>query len=108
MKNKIKIKKGDEVIVIAGKNKGKTGKILSVFPKIYKVKVSGVNLSKRHTKPNPNQNQTGGIIEKEMPIHISNVLFYDKDLKKGTKIGAKYLKDNTKVRMNRKTNKEIG
>ena len=71
MNTKIKIKKGDEVIVNVGKNKGKTGKILKIIPSKNKVIVSGINIFKKHTKPN--NNDTGGIKEKEMPLHISNV-----------------------------------
>ena len=104
-KNKIKLKKGDEIIVNAGKNKGKTGKILSIIAEKNKVLVSGINIAKRHTKPS--KEKTGGIIDKEMPIHISNVSYYDKDLKKGIRIGYTFLKDATKVRINKKTKKEL-
>ena len=104
-KRKIKLKKDDEVIVITGKNKGKTGKILSVLPLKNKIIVSGVNIAKKHMKPN-NQ-QAGGITDKEMPIQISNVAYYDKDLKKGVKIGYSFLKDGSKVRINKKNNKEL-
>lgn len=102
---KIKLKKGDEVIVIAGKNKGKTGKILSVIPALNKVIVSGINIAKKHMKPN-NQ-QAGGITDKEMPIQISNIAYYDKELKKGVRIGYSFIKDGSKVRINKKNNKEI-
>ena len=102
---KIKLKKGDEVIVIAGKNKGKTGKILTVIPTLNKVIVSGINIAKKHMKPN-NQ-QAGGIIDKEMPIQISNVAYYDKELKKGIRIGYSFIKDGSKVRINKKNNKEL-
>ena len=104
-KNKIKIKKGDEVIVITGKNKGKTGKVLSVMPKLNKILVSGINLYKKHKKAD--DKQAGGIIEKEMPLHISNVAYFDKDIKKATKIGYAFLKDGTKARINKKTKKEL-
>ena len=104
-KTKIKLKKGDEVIVIAGKNKGKTGKILNVIPSLNKLIVSGINIAKKHTKPN-NQ-QAGDIIDKEMPIQVSNVAYYDKDTKKGIRIGYSFLKDGTKVRVNKKNNKEL-
>ena len=83
MKNKLKLKTGDEVIVIAGKDKGKTGKITKMQPDIFKAIVSGVNKVKKHQKPD--NNQAGGIIEKEMPIHISNLAFYDTSLKKGVR-----------------------
>tara|TARA_Y100000590_G_scaffold457533_1_gene610363 strand:+ start:914 stop:1243 length:330 start_codon:yes stop_codon:yes gene_type:complete len=102
---KIKIKKGDEIVVLAGKDKGKTGKILSVLPKKNKVIVSGINIAKKHMKAD--KNQAGGISDKEMPIHISNISYYDKELKKGIKIGFSLLKDGTKVRINKKTKKEL-
>tara|TARA_B100000029_G_C17508517_1_gene935388 strand:+ start:224 stop:535 length:312 start_codon:yes stop_codon:yes gene_type:complete len=102
---KIKLKKGDEVIVLAGKNKGKTGKIVNVIPKKNKIIVSGVNIAKKHTKPN--NEQAGGIVDKEMPIQISNVAYYDKETKKGVKIGYSFLKDGSKVRVNKKNNKEL-
>ena len=107
MKNinkKIKLKKGDEVIVLAGKDKGKTGKITLVKLKENKAIVAGINKVKKHQKPD--NNQAGGIIEKEMPLHISNVAFYDSSLKKGVKICFKILKDK-KIRINKKTQKEI-
>ena len=75
----MKLKKGDEIIVLAGKNKGKTGKITKINSAINKVIVNGMNKVKKHQKPN--NNQAGGIIEKEMPIHISNLAYYDSTLK---------------------------
>ena len=85
MKNKIKLKKGDEVIVLAGKDKGKRGKIVRVIPDLRKVVVSDVNKYKKHQKPG--NNEPGGIIEKDMPLHISNVAFFDAISNKGTRIG---------------------
>ena len=85
MKNKIKLKKGDEVIVLAGKDKGKTGKIVRVIPDIRKVIVTDINKYKKHQKPG--NNEPGGIIEKDMPLHISNVAFFDPFLKKGIRVG---------------------
>jgi len=73
---KLNIKKGDKVKVIAGESKGKEGRVLSVSPKEQRAKVEGLNLVKRHTKPNA-QNPNGGIIEKEAPIHISNLMLVD-------------------------------
>ena len=102
---KIKIKNGDEVIVLTGKNKGKIGKILTVIPASGKVIVSGINMYKKHMKPS--NKQAGGITDKEMPIQISNVAYYDKELKKGIRLGYSFLKDGTKIRINRKSNKEI-
>ena len=102
---KIKLKKGDEIIVLAGKDKGKTGKILKVIPLFNKAIVSGINKLKKHQKPD--NNQTGGIIEKEMPIHISNLAYYDPTIKKGVKLGFKIDDKSKKVRFNKKTQKAI-
>ena len=103
--NKIKLKKGDEVIVLAGKDKGKTGKILKVNPGINKVIVNGINKIKKHQKPD--NNQAGGIVEKEMPLHISNIAYYDPTLKRGVKIGFKFSNKGKKIRYNKQTQKEI-
>ena len=104
MKNKFKLKKGDEVIVLAGKDKGKTGKIVKMIPKEMKAIVSEINKVKKNQKPD--NNNPGGIIDKEMPLHISNLSFYDPQLKKGIKIGYKISQDK-KTRINRSTGKEI-
>ena len=104
MKYKFKLKKGDEVIVLAGKDKGKTGKIIKMIPKEMKAIVSEINKVKKNQKPD--NNNPGGIIDKEMPLHISNLAFYDPQLKKGIKIGYKISKDK-KTRINKYTGKEI-
>ena len=104
-KNKIKLKKGDEVIVITGKDKGKTGKITKVKSAFNKAIVTGINKVKKHQKPD--NNQAGGIIEKEMPIHISNLAYYDPNLKKGIKIGFKFSDKGKKIRFNKQTQKAI-
>ena len=104
MKYKFKLKKGDEVIVLAGKDKGKTGKIVKMIPKEMKAIVSEINKVKKNQKPD--NNNPGGIIDKEMPLHISNLSFYDPQLKKGIKIGYKISKDK-KIRINKSTGKEI-
>ena len=105
MSVKCKLKKGDEVIVIAGKDKGKTGKITLVKIKLNKAIVAGINKVKKHQKPD--KNQAGGIIEKEMPIHISNLAYYDSSLKKGIRLGFKFGDKNKKVRINKGNHKEI-
>ena len=105
MNNKIKLKKGDEVIILAGKDKGKTGKIIKVQPLNNKAIVSGVNKVKKHQKPD--KNQPGGIVEKEMPIHISNLSYYDAAMKKGVKIGFKFSDKNKKIRFNKQNQKEV-
>ena len=104
MNQKFKLKKGDEVIVIAGKDKGKKGKIIKMLPKKNKAIVSEINKVKKNQKPD--NNQPGGITEKEMPIHISNISFFDSSSNKGVKIGFKF-SDNKKIRVNKASNKEI-
>ena len=101
---KLKLRKGDEVIVLTGKDKGKTGKIIKMIPKQMKAIVSEINKVKKNQKPD--NNNPGGIIDKEMPLHISNLSFYDPQLKKGIKIGYKISQDK-KTRINRSTGKEI-
>ncbi|MAT57988.1 MAG: 50S ribosomal protein L24 [Melioribacteraceae bacterium] len=88
----MKIKKNDNVMVVAGNDKGTTGKVLKVFTKENRVIVEGVNIRKRHTKPNQS-NPQGGIIEKEAPIHISNVMILDPKSNEPTRIGAKIIID---------------
>lgn len=88
----MKIRKNDNVMVIAGNSKGATGKVLKVFPKEERVIVEGVNLRKRHTKPTQN-NPQGGIMEKEMPIHVSNVMVLDPKTGEPTRIGGKVIID---------------
>ena len=103
--NKIKLKKGDEVIVLAGKDKGKIGKITLVKKQVNKAVVAGINKVKKHQKPD--NNQAGGIIEKEMPINISNLGYYDSISKKGVKLGYKFNEKEEKVRIIRNSGKEI-
>ena len=104
MSIKFKLKKGDDVIVLAGKDKGKTGKIVKMIPKKMKAIVSDINKVKKNQKPD--NNQPGGIIDKEMPMHISNLSFYDAQLKKAVKIGYK-IDNDKKIRINRSSGKEI-
>tara|TARA_B100000927_G_C16134637_1_gene336728 strand:+ start:30 stop:347 length:318 start_codon:yes stop_codon:yes gene_type:complete len=104
MNNKIKLKKGDEVVVLTGKDKGKKGKIIRMIPKQMKAIVADINKVKKNQKPD--NNQPGGIVEKEMPLHISNIAFYDPELKKGIKIGYRFNNDK-KTRINKSTGKEI-
>ncbi len=100
-----RIKKDDEIIVIAGKDKGRRGKVMSLTAND-RVLVEGVNLAKKHQKANPNAGQAGGIIEKEMPIHVSNIMLYNPITKKGDRIGIKKLEDGRKVRFF-KSNDEV-
>ena len=92
-----KIKKGDEVIVINGKDKGRRGLVRAVHTD-NKVTVENINMAKKHSKPNPMKGVEGGIVEKEMPIHISNVMLFNPATSKGDKIGIKQLEDGKKVR----------
>ncbi|MFA5259662.1 MAG: 50S ribosomal protein L24 [Candidatus Omnitrophota bacterium] len=94
----LRIKKNDKVIVIAGKDKGKTGKVLKVIPETERVVVEKVNLIKK-TKRKSQQDQTGGFIELEVPLHISNVMLVDKKTNKRTRFGVSILKDGSKVRI---------
>ncbi len=98
---KLKIKKGDKVAVITGKDKGKQGQVVSVLPKVNKAVVSGVNIVKKHTKAS--RDSEGGIITKEMPIQISNLSLVDPKTNSITKVGFKILKDGTKVRYAKKS-----
>lgn len=92
-----KIKKGDEVIVITGKDKGRRGNVLKVLEN-GRVLVENVNIAKRHTKPNPSQGLSGGIIDKEMPLDISNVMLFNPATGKGDRVGIRTLEDGRKVR----------
>lgn len=93
-----KIKRGDEVIVVAGKDKGKRGTILRVLVN-ERVVVENVNMVKRHTKANPQRGEAGGILDKEMPIHVSNVALFNPATSKGDRVGFKRLEDGRKVRV---------
>jgi len=102
-----KIRKDDDVIVITGKDKGKRGNVTRVIPEDDKVLVENVNIVKRHTKGNPNKNVQGGIIEKEAPLHISNVAIFNPVTKKPDRVGFKTLEDGRKVRYYKSTNEVI-
>ena len=101
----MRVKKDDTVVVIAGKDKGKTGKVVKVFPKTNKVIVEGVNVVTKHQKPSA-INPQGGIINKEAPIHVSNVMPLDPETGKGTRVRFE-MKDGKKVRVAVKSGKEI-
>ncbi|HEY4127848.1 MAG TPA: 50S ribosomal protein L24 [Gammaproteobacteria bacterium] len=101
-----KIRKGDEVVVIAGKDKGRRGTVLKVLEEDDRVLVENVNMVKKHQRPNPNANVAGGIVEKEMSIHISNVMLYNPIAKKGDRVGLRELADGRKVRFF-KSNDEV-
>ena len=103
---KLRIKTGDKVVVIAGKEKGKTGNVLKVYPAESRLLIEGVNMVKRHTKPSQ-VNPEGGIIEKEAPIHISNVAVADPKTGKASRVGYKFLEDGKKVRYAKKSGEVI-
>ncbi len=101
-----KIRKGDEVIVLAGRDKGKRGKV-SLRKDEAHVLVEGINLVKKHTKPNPLKGTTGGIVEKTMPIHQSNVAIFNAVSGKADKVGIKLLADGKRVRVYKSSGEEI-
>ena len=98
---KAKLKKGDTVLVIAGAERGKTGKVLSVHPSESTVVVEKLNMIKRHTKPNQKVRQ-GGILEREAPIAISNVMYFSANLNKGARVGFKVQENGQRVRVTKK------
>ncbi|WP_334128623.1 50S ribosomal protein L24 [Sneathiella sp.] len=105
MAEKFAVKKGDKVVVLAGKDKGRKGEVLSVIRKDRRVVVSGVNIIKRHTKQS--QTEQGGIVEKEAAIHISNVALQDPKDGKATRVGYKILDDGRKVRFAKRSGEVI-
>jgi large subunit ribosomal protein L24 len=102
-----KLKKGDDIIVIAGRDKGKRGTISTVMPTFDKVMIDGINLVKKHQKPNPSAGVQGGIVEKEMPLHISNVAIFNPATGKADRVGIKILEDGRKVRFFKSNNEVI-
>jgi large subunit ribosomal protein L24 len=101
-----KIKKGDHVVVITGRDKGKRGAVVGI-PNEEKLVVEGVNIARKHQRPNPMKGVAGGIIEKSMPIHISNVALVNPATNKGDKVGFKLLADGRKVRFFKSNNEVI-
>ncbi len=102
---KVRIKKGDMVVVISGKDRDltKPRRVLQVMPRKGLVLVEGAGVVKRHTRPNPQRNIKGGIVERESPIHVSNVMLFDPEAKQPTRIGMKVLEDGRKVRVARRS-----
>jgi large subunit ribosomal protein L24 len=90
----MKIRKNDNVIVIAGNSRGKSGKVLKVYPETRRIIVEGVNIMKRHTRPNQ-RNPQGGIVQREAPIHMSNVMLLDPKTNQPTRVGTRVVKDET-------------
>ena len=101
------IKKNDEVYVLRGKDRGKSGRVLIVIPDKQRIVVEGVQMIKRHTRPNPQKNIQGGIVEREAPIHISNVAMMCKNCKKHTRLGSQILTDGRRARVCKKCGNAI-
>jgi large subunit ribosomal protein L24 len=101
-----KIRKGDQVIVLTGRDKGKRGTVAQRVDEDH-VLVDGVNVVKKHVKPNPMKGTTGGIVDKTLPIHQSNVAIYNPATGKADRVGVKFLADKTKVRIYRSSGEEI-
>ena len=101
-----KIRKGDEIVVLAGRDKGKRGKVVLRKDESHVV-VEGINLVKKHTKPNPMAGQEGGIVEKSMPIHQSNVAIFNAQTGKADRVGIKLLADGKRVRVFKSSGEEI-
>ena len=102
-----KIRKGDNVVVIAGRDKGKRGDVSRVVDTTHVV-VNGINTAKRHTRPNPLKNQPGGIVTKEQPIHVSNVAIWNPVTQKADRVGFRTLEDGRKVRFFKSNGEQIG
>jgi large subunit ribosomal protein L24 len=100
-----RIRKGDQVVVISGKDKGKRGEVVRVAGD--KVVVSNINIVKRHTKPNPQIGQPGGVIEREAPIHVSNVMLFNPASGKGERVATKVLENGTRLRVFRSSGEAI-
>ena len=101
-----RIKKGDDVIVITGKDKGRQGAVIRLVGKDRAI-VEGVNMVKRHTKPNPSRNVPGGIVEREASIHLSNLMLFNPNTQKGDRVGFRILDDNRKVRYFKSDNEVV-
>lgn len=101
------VRKNDEVVVIAGKDRGRRGRVLRVLPDANRVVVEGVNMIKRHTRPDPRRNVKGGIVEREGPVHASNVMVVDPTTGRATRVGHRVLNDGRKVRIARSSGEVI-
>ncbi|HSR53842.1 MAG TPA: 50S ribosomal protein L24 [Acidobacteriota bacterium] len=102
------VKKNDTVLVTTGKDRGRTGKVLVVYPRQKRAIVEGLNMIKRHTRPNPQRNIKGGVVEREAPIHISNLRVVNPQTGEPARIGYDLLADGEKVRVDRKTGETLG
>lgn len=102
-----RIRKGDEVIVLSGRHRGQRGSVISVDGRTNRVVVEGANLAKRHTKPNPQKGTSGGIVEQELPLHMSNVALFNPVTGEGDRVGIKLMDDGRKVRIFRSTREVV-
>ncbi|WP_025769606.1 50S ribosomal protein L24 [Thioalkalivibrio sp. HK1] len=102
-----RIRKGDDVVVLVGRDRGKRGRVISVHKDRNQALVEGVNLAKCHTRPNPQKGTSGGILEKELPIQISNIALFNPVTGKGDRIGVKNLEDGRKVRIFKSTGEVV-
>ena len=105
---KLHVRKNDQVVVISGKDRGKRGRVLEVYPGKGRALVEGVNIVQRHTKPNPQRNIKGGIASKESPVHASNLMLIDPDGGLPTRVGYQFEQDGTKTRIARRSGSALG
>jgi large subunit ribosomal protein L24 len=105
---RLHVRKNDQVVVISGKDRGKRGRVLEVYPGNGRALVEGVNIVQRHTKPNPQRNIKGGIASKEAPIHVSNVMLIDPEGGRPTRVGYRVEQDGTKTRIARRSGAALG
>ena len=101
------VKKDDEVLVLAGKDRGKSGRVLRVFPTKKRAVVENINMLRKHTRPNPQKNIKGGVVERESPIHLANLMVICRECGKPTRVSYSRLSDGKKVRTCRKCNGTI-
>jgi len=105
---KLHVRKNDQVVVISGKDRGKRGRVLEVYPGLGRALVEGVNIVHRHTKPNPQRNIKGGIASKEAPVHASNLMLTDPEGGRPTRVGHRWEADGTKTRIARRSGAALG
>ena len=103
----LRIRKNDTVIVISGKDKGKRGRVIEVIPKKARLRVEGVNRIKRHTRPNPQKNVKGGIVERENPVHVSTVALIDPKSDGPTRVGMKVMADGSRLRVAKRSGMQL-
>ncbi len=101
--SRARVKKNDVVVVVSGKDRGKRGRVLRVYPKAGRVMVEGVNIVKRHTRPNPQKNIKGGIVNRENPLALSNVMPIDPETDRPTRVSTRVQEDGTRIRAARKS-----